>query len=1462
MSKTISPARALLGSVQRLLGWEREARRGPRQRRPQLRFESLESRELLAITAGPEFRVNNVISNAQQTFAESNRTAAMNAEGRSVIVWSSFGQDQQGTWAVIAQVYNANGGTVGGSNIVNQTFAGDQRYPTVAMADDGSYVVTWTSNQPDATGFDIYARRYNASGTPLSQEFRVNTTTTGDQRYSRISMAGDGSFVITWTDGADGAGDVYFQRYNASGVAQGSEVRINQTTNGDQSFSTVAVNDDGSFVVTWSSNQTGNYDIFFRRYSATGQPLSAETRVNTTLAGNQIWSDVAVDPFGNFTVTWTSDNGQDGDGSSVMTRLYNASGAAFSGEIVVNGFTTGDQGNSTIATDGAGNFVITWESNLEDGSGWGIYGQRFNFFGAKIGDPFQVNTGTVNDQRFPTVVSNASGNFTIVWSTFNQVGGSDWDIAARRFTQIRPIANPDSATTLRNTAVTVNVLTNDTAPAGSTLVPSSVIVVTQPTNGTVNVNANGTITYTPVAGFTGVDTFTYAVADNTGTYSLPGLVTITVTGLAPVAVDDNAVTPEDTPVAIDVLANDFAPDGVLVPSSVVIVTPPLNGSAVVNPATGVITYTPNLDYNGPDSFTYRVRDDKDQLSNVATVSITVTPENDGPVARPDNALTQLDQPVVINVLANDTDPDNDIDPTTVTIVAPPSNGAVVVNPVTGAVTYTPNAGFTGTDTFTYTVDDLTGLTSNEAVVTVRVNAPPVANNDVAVTPEDFSVNINILANDTDSDGTLVPSSVAIVTGPANGTLIVNPTNGVVTYTPNPDYFGADSFTYTVRDNDGAVSNVATVNITILSVNDPPVAVDDFATTDVNAPVTIDVLANDFDIDGTLEPSTVTIITGPTHGVATVNPVTGEINYTPNAGFAGGDLIVYIVQDDEGGVSNQASVVIRVGQPASLSGVVYLDSNNNGVMDGGEIGLTGVGLTLLKTDGPITFVLNTTTAADGSYSFVDLFPGTYTLVQTQPGIFLDGKDTPAPGIPVGTIGNDQFIGIQLGSGVSADGFNFGERGVRAEFLSSYLGARVFLASASRDGGLSIVGQPVEALNLAAGDIWLSIDGGWTGLLEFASTPQGGTAGMTLYNNNLQPVASAVPTSGSAKFSYTGTTGTSYFLRISGTSSNVSVTAVDPTPAPVNLAPSLPPIADRTLQPGQTTSFIVKATDANPGDKLGYFLAGNAPNGAKIDAQTGHFTWTAPANFAGSVTVTIVVRDDGSPTLSDYKTFTITAGQTTSTPKLSAAEANSFVRSLYVDLLGRGADAGGLNAHVQRMLAGASREEIVAAFTTSTEYLGRVVDGMYSKYLHRRADAGGRAYWIASMQAGATQNDVALAMINSVEYVMRRTSNAAFVDGLYRDILGRAPDAAGMSVHLTSLQGGASRTTVTKAFLSSKEYVDRVIAEQFGKLLERRVDAMGQQWYGTMLASSLTAADDLAASLLGSQEYLSKAMRKFR
>ena len=289
----------------------------------------------------------------------------------------------------------------------------------------------------------------------------------------------------------------------------------------------------------------------------------------------------------------------------------------------------------------------------------------------------------------------------------------------------------------------------------------------------------------------------------------------------PVAANDATTTSEDTPVAIDILANDSDVDGTLDAATVAIGTLPASGSlSTPDPATGIVTYTPDPGFNGSDFFTYTVNDDGGEVSNTATVEVevTATAPNNPPVAADDTGNTNEDTAVVIDVIDNDTDADGTIDVGTVQVQNAPLNGSTTVNTATGEVTYTPVADFNGSDSFTYTVNNNSGVGSNSATVLVTVNPindAPSAHDDTAGTPKDTPVAIDILANDSDVDGTLDAATVTVGTLPVNGSLSTpDPATGIVTYTPDPGFDGSDSFTYTVNDDKGKTSNTATVEVTI------------------------------------------------------------------------------------------------------------------------------------------------------------------------------------------------------------------------------------------------------------------------------------------------------------------------------------------------------------------------------------------------------------------------------------------------------------------------------------------------------------------------------------------------------------------------------------------------------------------------------------------------------------------------
>jgi uncharacterized protein YfaS (alpha-2-macroglobulin family) len=267
-----------------------------------------------------------------------------------------------------------------------------------------------------------------------------------------------------------------------------------------------------------------------------------------------------------------------------------------------------------------------------------------------------------------------------------------------------------------------------------------------------------------------------------------------------------------------VLENDADPNGDPLTFTVTLELVPSNGTAEIN-TDGRVTYTPDSGFVGLDTFVYRIDNGQSQTS---TAVVMVRVDDTAPNAAGDGAVTQVNTLVAIDVLANDSDPNQDA--LTITDFTEGANGTVTLDdnatpgdPSDDVLEYVPGEGFSGLDTFTYTIMDPTGNTAL-AAVTVFVNAPPVAINDTdEVGESDLDVTINVLTNDFDSDGTLDPTSVAVVTGPANGTAVEN-ADGTITYTPTPDFPGGTvTFTYTVSDNQGGRSATATVTVQVLRI---------------------------------------------------------------------------------------------------------------------------------------------------------------------------------------------------------------------------------------------------------------------------------------------------------------------------------------------------------------------------------------------------------------------------------------------------------------------------------------------------------------------------------------------------------------------------------------------------------------------------------------------------------------------
>ncbi|NJK35917.1 MAG: hypothetical protein HC919_13810, partial [Oscillatoriales cyanobacterium SM2_2_1] len=240
--------------------------------------------------------------------------------------------------------------------------------------------------------------------TPLGSEFQVNTFTTSNQSYPAIaSNPLNSQFVVTWQSmGQDGSSNgIYAQRFSSTGSAEGNEFRVNSYTTDAQRYPAIAFAPSGEFVITWMSfgQDGGGFGIYAQRFSSNGGPLNNEFRVNTYTTSPQFNPAIAFSPLNNeFVVTWQSDN-QDGSGFGIYAQRFSSTGSAEGNEFRVNTYTINEQRYPAISYSPGGEFVVVWQSFGQDGSDGGLYAQRFSSTGSALGNEFRVNTYT---NRQPT----------------------------------------------------------------------------------------------------------------------------------------------------------------------------------------------------------------------------------------------------------------------------------------------------------------------------------------------------------------------------------------------------------------------------------------------------------------------------------------------------------------------------------------------------------------------------------------------------------------------------------------------------------------------------------------------------------------------------------------------------------------------------------------------------------------------------------------------------------------------------------------------------------------------------------------------------------------------------------------------------------------------------------------------------------------------------------------------------
>ncbi len=402
------------------------------------------------VTGSEELQINSYT-----TADEERAVVAIGPDGDFVVVWGDFNTafDDYGRIRIVARRFTSAGTAIGGEFQVNSYTGDAQAYmgePSVAMDAEGDFVVAWQSYISPGTdqhGFSIQARRFTSNGTPMGDQFQVNSYTEYTQWDPSVAVDSDGDFVVVWDSGGwvasdieDGDG-VRGQLFTSAGTPVGGELQVNTYTTYSQDAPSVAMDAEGDFVVVWESdggwgsdNQvfSANKGIQARRYTSAGMALGVEFQVNSYTTDLQLSPSVAAESDGDFVVVWHGHTAGPTD-YGIAGQRFTSAGSPIGGEFEVNSATTNIHTQAAVAVGDDGSFMVTWESNPpQDGLDLvdkDIQARLFDSDGTAAGEDFQVNTYTPNWQYRPSLATDGRGGFVVVWESNART--SDDDIRAR-----------------------------------------------------------------------------------------------------------------------------------------------------------------------------------------------------------------------------------------------------------------------------------------------------------------------------------------------------------------------------------------------------------------------------------------------------------------------------------------------------------------------------------------------------------------------------------------------------------------------------------------------------------------------------------------------------------------------------------------------------------------------------------------------------------------------------------------------------------------------------------------------------------------------------------------------------------------------------------------------------------------------------------------------------------------------
>lgn len=878
-----------------------------------------------AVAQGPEAMVNPASIDPQQ-----NVSIASDAAGNHIVVYDGVGTgDSQG---VFGQLFDANGSPVGIEFRVNPGGPNKndaQSNPSVAMNASGDFVVVWQGDVQDGSGYGIFAQRYNSAGVAQGGEIAVNDFTTGSQVNPDVAIDPSGNFVVTWQgQGASDTGGIYARRFSSAGVAQGGQFSVNNTDGSSEEAPAIAIDSTGNFVIAWETSSypagTDNHQeaLVARRFDASGVAQGSDFQVNTTTFSKQHEADIGMDATGNFVVVWRDHFG-DSSNAGIISQRYAANGAPVGGETLVNTFVSGHQEQPTIAMNADGTYVVSWQSQNIDGSGLAVVAQQFAADGTPIGGEQVVNTTTSLNQRSPAVAINADGDFFVAWEG-NGTGDSNgvfhrtYHLPDIDVTFSSGDGISDSSMTFRGTLSEINNVLD-----GMRFTPTTgftgLATIDITTNDLGNTGAGGALQdFDSISIEVTADTTPPVLVNNNG-------ITLNEGALSGIANTELRFDDSDQP-ATNVT---YTVTSGLANGQLELTTAPLTPVTSFTQDdidAGRLVYRHDGSDTTSDSFVFDVDDGVGNSLTAQSFSITVNAVDDSPPGVVNNAgktLNEGDLAAIVNTELRFDDSEQPASSVTYTVTGGLVNGQLelttaLFTPITsftqddidgGRLVYRHDGSPTTNDSFTFDVDDGQGnsVTSQSFTLTISAidNDPPTVVNNTGLTLNEGALsgisNVQLRYDDTEQPATDV--TYTVTGGLANGQLESTSAPFVAITTFSQDLIDSgrlvyrhdgsettnDSFTFDVDDGQGNSLTSQSFAITVNPVNDnDPVITSNGggATAGINVNentlFVTNVAATDADLPG--QTISYALIGGADMAKFSIDSVTGELTFTQRPDF--------------------------------------------------------------------------------------------------------------------------------------------------------------------------------------------------------------------------------------------------------------------------------------------------------------------------------------------------------------------------------------------------------------------------------------------------------------------------------------------------------------------------------------------------------------------------------------------------